>query len=175
MITAVNMAKAETGIENYLANRFTQDGLLVPQLAAEATVATAAPKIVRGVSLEVLDVSDITVALRSKPIPAEVEGWHQPEVLITVVVPRLEGITEAHGDAVYDELLSCFPARPATNASVEDKAEWAQLHDELSGYLLAACGYNAGGWTTREQHYNKRGDRLERPLVVRLGLIHPDA
>jgi hypothetical protein len=134
------------------------------------------PAVIQGLSTDIPAVSDITVALRTLESPAEANGWYAQETQILIVSPVANPeITLAHHESVYDAVAACFPVRPPASASDEDKAEWAQLHAALSSALETACGYRAGGWSSRTGVYSKRGDRVEQPLIVRIGAVHPDA
>jgi len=175
MITALNPTAFEAGLKAYLDARFAAAGIVVPTLTAGTPGTPAAPRVLVGLSTEIVGISAITVALRSAIAQTEAEGWYTMEPIIVVVTPlKLEGVTLAHHSAVYAALLAAFPARPHGNASGGDKTAWAALHTELSAYLLAACGYNAAGWITRSSIYRKTETQIEQPFVIRLGVVHPD-
>ena len=168
MITALNPTAFEAGLKAYLDARFAADEVVVPTLTAGAPGTPAAPQVLVGIST-------ITVALRSAIGQTEAAGWYSMEPIIVVVTPlKIDGLTLEHHSAVYDALLAAFPERPHGNASEEDKAAWAALHEELSECLNTACGYNAAGWITRSSLYRKSESQIEQPLVIRLGVVHPD-
>lgn len=175
MITALNPTAFEAGLKAYLDARFAAEEVVVPTLTAGAPGTPAAPQVLVGLSTEIVGISTITVALRSAIGQTEAAGWYTMEPIIVVVTPlKIDGLTLEHHSAVYDALLAAFPERPHGNASEEDKAAWAALHEELSECLNTACGYNAAGWITRSSIYRKSESQIEQPLVIRLGVVHPD-
>jgi len=175
MITALNPTAFETGLKAYLDARFEADEVVVPTLTADTPGTPAAPQVLVGLSTEIVGISNITVALRSAIGQTEAAGWYTMEPIIVVVTPlKLDGLTLEHHSAAYDALLAAFPERPRAGASSEDVAAWAALHEELSGHLQTACGYNAAGWVTRSSLYRKSENQIEQPLVIRLGVVHPD-
>lgn len=175
MITALDPTAFEAGLKAYLDARFLADEIVVPTLTAGAPGTPAAPAVLVGLSTEIVGVSTITVALRSAIAQTEAAGWYTMEPIIVVVTPlKLDGVTIDHHRAVYAGLLAAFPERPRHNASSEDVAAWDALHGALSGHLNAACGYDAAGWVTRSSIYRKTESVIEQPLVIRLGVVHPD-
>lgn len=175
MITALDPTAFEAGLKAYLDARFLADDIVVPTLTAGAPGTPAAPQVLVGLSTEIVGISTITVALRSAIGQTEAAGWYSMEPIIVVVTPlKIDGLTLAHHSAVYAALLAAFPERPHGNASSDDIDAWAALHAELSGHLQTACGYNAAGWITRSSLYRRTESQIEQPLVIRLGVVHPD-
>lgn len=175
MITALNPVAFEVGLKAYLDARFEADEVVVPTLTAGADGTPVAPEVLVGLSTEIVGISTITVALRSAVGQTEASGWYTMEPIIVVVTPlKIDGLTLEHHNTVYDALLAAFPGRPRDGATEEDVEAWAALHEELSGHLETACGYNAAGWITRSSLYRKSENQIEQPLVIRLGVVHPD-
>lgn len=178
MITALNPTEFETGLKAYLDARFTSLALTVPRVNGEGVDGTVQPAVLIGLSTDIVKVADITVALRWPPHEPEAEGWYEPQMLLTVVSPlQVKGLEITHHAAVYNALASCFPARPSTAASAEDKAAWAALELQLSNAVLDATAdtYRVSGWKAGTSTYSKQGDRIEQPFGLRIGVVHVDA
>ena len=176
MITILNPSEFEAGVKAYLENRFALSELTVPVPKAEASAVDETPAVIQGLSTDLPEDSPITVAIRANHDNPECEGWYAMKTLITVVTPLLNPeITLAHHNAVYQEIASSFPKRPSASADQQDKTDWAQYHAALDGFLFAESGYNASGWSAAPSIYSKSRDRVEQPIIVTIGAIHPEA
>jgi hypothetical protein len=178
MITALNPTEFETGLKAYLDARFTSLALTVPRVNGEGIDGTVQPAVYIGLSTEIVQVADITVALRWPPHDPEAPGWYQPQMLLTVVSPlQVKGLEITHHAAVYNAIAASFPARPKDSAPAEDKTAWAALELQLSNAVLDATddNYSVSGWKAATSTYSKQGDRIEQPFGLTLGVVHVDA
>lgn len=173
MIPPLDPTKFEDGLKAYLDARFEAAEVEVPTVTGENTVTMGAPLVVPGLSTVPVGISTVSIAVKASIGETLAAGWYEVEPMIVVVTPlKIDGITRAHHQAVYEAITDCFPGRPQPGAASEDIAAWEALHEELSDALEAACGYRAGGWFTRSSIYGVRGDRIEQPFVVRIGAVH---
>jgi len=177
MINPLNPSRVEQGLKAYLDARFTAASVTVPKVLGEASVTMAAPSVITGTSLTAMEVSAPSVAVVATDIAADAPGVYGDKLAIQLVVVTplaIPGITLAHHNALFDALGACFPARPGTAASQQDKDDWAVLDAALSAAMVTAAGHQVHGWFVLAGRQAKTKDRVEQILVLRPGLYHPD-